>query len=94
VIRTASIVVAILAALALAAVAQDKPAAPPVLSELTATKIENVYLRLAAIQRLQADALADLQRLIVRVEADHPGWTWDVQAQRIAPKPKAVEAKK
>ena len=64
----------------------------PVLRELTAVKLENVYLRLAAIQRMQQDALADLQRLVVTIETDHPGWTYDVQAQRLVAKPAAPKA--
>ena len=87
--RVMSRVVVLLAlALALVGTVQAQAEkAPPVLRELTAVKLENVYLRLAAIQRMQQDALADLQRLVTQVETDHPGWTYDVQAQRLVAKP-------
>ena len=89
--RVTSRVVVLLALALVGTVQAQAPAqaekAPPVLRELTAVKLENVYLRLAAIQRMQQDALADLQRLVTQVETDHPGWTYDVQSQRLVAKP-------
>ena len=90
-----ALVLAVALVLGLAAHAQGQTTAAPALNELTATKLENVYLRLSAIQRQQQDAVADLMRLVAQVETDHPGWTWDVQAQRLVAKPaKPAEVKK